>query len=130
VWIELDHRRQGIRDRVPAEGAFAAQHLIQYRAERPDIGSPIYFRSSGLLRRHISGSSHDHADLRMSKRERGRGRRVAIATAGLLHSFGESEVEYLDHTIRGDLDVCGFQIAMNDAALVRILQPLHDLSRI
>ena len=41
--------------------------------------------------------------------------------------FRQSEVEYFDDTIRRNLDVCRFQIAMNDASFVRVVKHVGDL---
>ena len=42
-----------------------------------------------------------------------------VAACGVSERLCEAEVEDLDLTIRGDLDVGGLQIPMNDAAIVR-----------
>ena len=41
--------------------------------------------------------------------------------------FGEAEVEDLEAAIRGDLEVGGLEVAMDDAALVRVLQGIDQL---
>jgi hypothetical protein len=43
--------------------------------------------------------------------------------------FREPEVENLDVSVGGDLDVPGLEITMDDAAIVRRLQPIGQLTR-
>jgi len=42
---------------------------------------------------------------------------------------GETEVQYLDATGGGDLDVRGLDVAVNDAAVVRVFKRFGDLLR-
>src|SRR6185503_11465266 len=43
--------------------------------------------------------------------------------------FGETEVEHFHRAVRADFDIRGFQIAVDDALLVRGLQGVGDLFR-
>jgi len=46
-----------------------------------------------------------------------------------IQSLSESKVEHFDFALGGDLHVGGFQIAMDDAFLVRSLERFADLMR-
>jgi hypothetical protein len=48
----------------------------------------------------------------------------------VLNRFGEAEVEQFHDSFGRDLDVGRFQIAVNDAAFVRILQCFGDLAKV
>jgi hypothetical protein len=82
--------------------------------------------AAGLLRRHISCGAEDHPRLRDAGCERGRvhdiGRGIGFCR------LGEAEVQDLDRAVRGDPDVGRLQISMNDALLVRRLDPVDQLT--
>jgi hypothetical protein len=126
------HERQYVRRRVARKRTAAGQHLEQDRAEREDIAAPIGVLASRLLRRHICRRAEQHADAgherrrcdRWRERER---RRIRPTCLACFSEFREAEVEYLYLPVRRDLDVRRFQIAMNDALLVRAFKCLGDL---
>src|SRR5690606_32163037 len=47
----------------------------------------------------------------------------------LIHQLGNAEVEQLDAAFRGDEDVGGFQITMDDQVLVGVLDGFTDLNK-
>ena len=51
------------------------------------------------------------------------------ADADRLHRLRQAEVQHLHRAVRSHFDVRGFEIAMNDALLVRGFQGLRDLLR-
>jgi len=68
----------------------------------------------------------------LSTRERHRllhGRRHAVIAALPLPRLGEPEIEDLDGSIRTDLDIRRFEIAVGDALPVCRLEDLGDLER-
>ena len=40
------------------EGSLAGDHLVQYAAESPDVGTGVYFDTLGMFGRHVSDCSH------------------------------------------------------------------------
>ena len=90
-------------------------------AECPDVGAPVHRLAFRLLRRHVGGRSQNHSRLRRRQTQRRRVRhRVGLRV--FVHRLRQSEVEHLHFAVRSDLDIGGFQVAMNDAALVRGFQ--------
>jgi len=88
--------------RVGVEGAGASNHFVENDAERKDVGA-------GVLR-----TAHDLFGAPISRRAEQPG--VTGFTTG---DAGHAKVSELHATIRGDENVGGFDVAVNDAALVR-----------
>src|SRR5262249_56629836 len=99
------------------EGAASAQHFIKDDTEREDIGLRVGFLAGSLLRRHVRGGPEDSACGRQQF-SAGSGMRFTRIRTRSGKILGETEVEDLDDTLGRDLDVCGFQIAVNDAMYV------------
>ncbi len=100
----------------------AGEHLVEADAERVDVGAVIDVRAAfALLGRHIG---------RRAKHDAGARAMRALCVAGQLR---DAEVEQLDEvalaTARDQDDVVGFEIAVDDAALVRCGQCVGDLQR-
>ena len=51
------------------------------------------------------------------------------AAGAAVHRLGQPEVEHLHRAVRSHLDVCGFEIAMDDPLLMRRFERLCDLLR-
>ena len=102
------------------------QHLVEDAAERPDVGPPVHHLTRGLLRRHVGrGAQHDtHLGLR-----RGHGRRFCGVCGPADPTLGETEVQHLDDAVRANLHVARLEVTMDDAALVRVIERINDLSR-
>ena len=63
-------------------------------------------------------------------RQGGRLRRIAGAAARVgVQRLGQAEVQHLDRALARELDVLRFQVAMDDAALVRRLERFGNLQR-
>lgn len=86
---------------------------MQDDSERKDVGAMVDFATGDLFRRHVGGSSHDHACLRQA-----RGSERGVAGEFGADVFGETEIEDLDAAVGFHHHVGGFQIAVNDASLV------------
>ena len=127
--ILTKHRGQRLGDGLGLEQAPAGQHLVQHDAERPDVGAPIDGLPLRLLGRHVGGRAENRAHLRRPRRERGRVGEVRARCAGGIHRLGQTEIEDLHRAVGGDLDVRRLEIAMDDPALVRVLERLGDLLR-
>jgi hypothetical protein len=116
--VLLQDRSERLGGAVRLEGTPPAQHLVQDRSEREQVGSLIDFAAAHLLGRKIAERA---ADRRIGvQRQRGSRRRLAGA---ILRETRETEVENLDPVRAGDEQVLGLQVAVDDAALVGSRQP-------
>src|SRR5206468_3830990 len=101
-------------------------HLLEHRAETPQVGPCIYVYSFRLFRRHVirrpyhrTGGSIDHR----SSRRVGVGRRPLW-----LSQFCKAEIEDLDVAIAPDHDVLRLDVAMDDARGMRRCQRAAGLN--
>ena len=99
------HRRVAVKRRTPR------QHFIHHNAQRVQIGACIDVCALRLLRRDIM-----HRPQRLTRERILRGRDLRDAEIGDLHA-----------AVLEDHDVVGLNVAVDDAAAVRVLQRLGDL---
>ena len=101
------------------ERAFAGRQLVQQHAEREQVGAVIDGRALQLLRRHVRHRPDDGA----FGRQRGGARADVGLAVGAEQAAGrqlrQPEVEHLHAPFRRDHHVGGFQVAVDDALLVR-----------
>ena len=125
--VRLDRRRlnahvQGCPfDRIiGVERQLAGEQLVGDDAERVDVALRVDVLHRELLRAHVRRRTEHDAERRQ----------LGIATAGAL---GDAEIEHLDEVRcssgRGDDDVVRLEIAMDDAAVVRLLEGAADLTQ-
>jgi hypothetical protein len=121
--------RQRIRHGVAGERLRAGQHLVEQSAERPDVRTPIDRPAARLFRGHVSRGTEDYAAARQRRARECRGQ-IGRTHGGhrRVQGLRKAEVEDLDRAVGRDFDVRGFQIAMDDATLVRRLEAFRDLS--
>ena len=131
----VDDRARNFGDRIAGKRARAGEHLVQHNTKRPDVRAFVGGLAACLLGGHVRGGPHQHALPGQNGRtcDRGRHRRIELDTAGgaILgcHDPRQAKVEHFHRAIRCDLNVCGLQIAMHDALLVRRLERIRDLTR-
>ena len=106
----------------PAKGDAPVRHLVEHAAECPDVRTSIHREPSRLLRAHVSGRAKNQSRLRDRRHTRVR------LTAGDQRIPCETEIEDLGDAVRRELDVGGFEIAMDDAALVRRVERVDELT--
>lgn len=58
------NRRDQFGGRIPLEGPPSRRHLVQYDAERENIGAMVKWAARCLFGRHVGWSPHHHARLR------------------------------------------------------------------
>jgi hypothetical protein len=102
------------------------QHLVEDAAERPDVDSSVHHLTRRLLGRHVGRGAQNDTHLGV---RRGNGRRFCCVCGPADPSLGETEVQHLDDTVRANLDVARLEVAMDDAALVGVIERINDLSR-
>ena len=99
----LGNDRHGV---VPEERRAPGQHLVEHGAERVEVAAPVRCPTEGLLGRHVRDRPHHHAlhrQARAAQRER------------------EPEIAELGGAVLSQPDVRGLEIAVDDAAGVRVL---------
>ena len=112
------------------EASTAGEHLEEDAAECPDVCARVHRLAARLLRAHVGGGAQDHSGL--GHRGCGDGWRLRDARccdARRLHGLRQAEVQDLHRAVGTHLDVRGFQIAMDDALLMRGFESLGDLLR-
>ena len=118
--VVVQHRRDGVRGRGAGERATAAEGLVQDRSQGEEVCTPIRREPARLLGREVAHGAHQEARLRV---------RVGGVAAVRPRQAGDPEVEDLDPPVRGEEDVVGLQVAVDDGAPVRGLEPVAHLDR-
>ena len=98
------------------QGQHSREQFVEHHAERIDVASGIYIGRNGihLLRTHVSGRAHQPPGTRHQ--------RPALRLLG--DRFGQSEVDNARHRLAihfNHQNVRGFQVAMNNCFLMRVL---------
>jgi len=91
---------------------FAGGEFVQHHPQCIEIRPPIVLLAQGKLRSHVKDRAFDPA---LGRHARSHGSRDAK-----VHEFGIA--------VGVDQDVFGFEIAMNDAMIVRVLERLANLN--
>ena len=130
VRLAFENRGDRVRDRLAGKCAAARQHLVQHAPERPDVGPLVDRLAARLLRAHVGRGPENHPS------------RVPPTVSRCFQpphppdlylfprcKFRQPKIEHLHHAVGRDLDVRGFQIAMNDPLLVRRVERVGDLAR-
>ena len=93
-------------------GPLPDQQLVGDDADRVDVAARVDLGAEELLGRHVAGRAHDLAHLRQ--------RRGIDAR--------DAEIADLDAPVVVDQDVRGLDVAVHDALLVRVAQPVEELA--
>jgi hypothetical protein len=109
----VEHSVEDGHRALPRPRTFAGEHLVEHHPQRPQVGSRVDGITPHLLRRHV-----------VWRPERVAGSRPVVA-----RDLGDPEVHDLGHAVRGDEDVLGLDVAVNDASLVRRAEAIGDLLR-
>ncbi|MGD0670312.1 MAG: hypothetical protein ABSB23_22490 [Bryobacteraceae bacterium] len=111
---------------VAFEQSAPSEHFVYHDAEGPDVGALVHGLTAGLLRAHVGGGAQDHSGLRRAHADGWRilglhGRRPAY--------LRQAEIQNLNRAVGLDLDVAGFEVAVNYVLDVRRLEGVSDLAR-
>ena len=142
------NRKRGIQAervmRVPVHdlieicaGAFAferqraCRHLVNHERERKQVGARVQFFSQNLLGGHVQDRAQRRARAGQPMRFHRHGCGSFCSGAGRVHcgDFRKAEVQHLSVTARGDKNICGLDVAMNDATRVGNIERIGDLDR-
>jgi hypothetical protein len=99
------------RHRVLPEGVLAGQQLVEDDPEGEDVGAGVDGQGPGLLGGHVEDGP---CDLAGGSGARGR-RDLARDLRLRAHELGQAEVEDLHPTVRGQEEVLGLEVAVDDA---------------
>ncbi len=125
-FVDIGNRRRLITQdaghqrcrRVPLKGTTPGGHLIENDSHGEQIGSLVHRLAVELLRRHVGRSTHQHPFACQSRPRRHLGQLAVLARRGR-SQLCQAEIEDLDASVLGHHHVGGFQIAMDDAFVVR-----------
>ncbi len=125
VRLALEDARERVGWRRASERGPAGERLEERAAERPDVRAAVHGAAARLLGAHVGSGSEDDARLGAAL---GQSRRLlAGGMRRACEGLREAEVEDLHAPFRGDDHVRGFQVAVNDARVVRRFERRSDL---
>jgi hypothetical protein len=107
--------RQDLAQVLAVVGRAAGQERVQRRADRVEIAAQVDLPSAHLLGRGVQRRSEEDP----------RARELHV----LLERARQPEIADLDAALRGREAVRGLDVAVDDAGLVRGLEPVEDLDR-
>ena len=116
--VVVQHRRDRVRGGGAAEGATTAQRLVEDGPEGEEVRAPVRSQAASLLRREVSQRAHHEARFRV---------RVGGIAAARPRQAGDPEVEDLDPPVRGEEEVVGLEVTVDDTARVRGLEAVAHL---
>jgi hypothetical protein len=125
VCFFVEDAAEDFYDGVALEEAFACEHFVQHDAEGENIGAFVGGLAFGLLGGHVGGGAEDGTGYGSTHGERGGV--FGVDVGGRLHRLREAEVEDFDDAFGGDLDVGGFEVAVDDVLLVGGFDAVDEL---
>ncbi len=105
------------------EGRLTAEQLEQQAPVAEDVGAWIDFLATHLLGRHVGGGSDESAGIGVAER---RCLRAAVHYPRSFEHLGETEIDHLRVTRRGDHHVRRLEVAVHDAVAVGLGQLDRD----
>ena len=118
--VVVECRRQDGRRAVAAEGAPAAEGLVEEGARGEEVRARVDGVAEDLLGGHVARRSHDEPGRReLAARVRVEGRRLG-------RLVGEAEV-HEPAAVRGEEEVRGLHVAVDDAGIVQRGEPLEEV---
>ncbi len=120
VRLVAQDRRHHLAGGAAPERPSARQHLVHHAAEGEQVRASVRGPSTHLLGRHVGGGPHRHPLVRESRVK-------APLSRPRFGQPGEAEVEQLDHTVRGEKQVGGLEVAVDHTLAVRRVEAVRDL---
>ena len=144
--LTLEDRKADSGRAVPVECPLPGQHLVEDRTEREQIAAGVHLAAANLFGRHVANRTRDGATARqvrivtLAGLEQPVPGRVHGGAAERLvrlcrtdscgrQEFREAKIEEL-RAARGQHDVGGLQIAMDDSVAMRVVERAGDLVRV
>ena len=109
----------------PLNGVTTGQHFVKNHAQTPDVCACIKRQPASLFRRHVSGGPHHHACVGIHEKHCGNGSRRSCFCC--LSKFCQTKVDDLSVAVSAQHDVFRFDVAMDNAGLVRSCEGRRDL---
>ena len=110
----VNHLLQQFEIRRCREWPLAGQHLIEHHAERKHVAARVERLAGSLLRRHVCDGADDDSLSRLLFAERP----GYVRGLGRICEFGQTEIRQLGVPARGDQDVIGLDIAVQNPGLM------------
>ena len=104
---------QGHDRRVGGKGHLAGEHLVQHDAEGIDIGPAVDGLHEGVFGRHVLRRADAGAGARQARR--------------LVQHLGDAEIGQQGTHVPAHQNVAGFDVAVDQALLVRMVQRSRQL---
>jgi hypothetical protein len=114
----VQDRVANLHGRLPLEGPYPREHLVEQHARREDVGAVVYLLARSLLGRGVRGRAVGDAQL---------GQVNVAALHALVQKFGEAEVQDLREPRVRHHHVAGLYVAVDDALRVRGRERVGDL---
>ena len=114
--------RECLWKRVAGKRASPGRHLVQHRAEAERVAACVDGLATDLLRRHVGAGAQQRALARVHRR-----RVRVVVGSDRLERLGEAEVQHLGMSAWRHDDVLRLDVAVDDAALVRLVERIGDL---
>jgi hypothetical protein len=129
VRLAIQHSRQRVLLGLPVKSTLAGEQLKEEASECPDVGPLVDMFATRLLGAHVPRCAENVAGESVAVLDYSLARKIFIFCRSP-NRAGEAEVQDLYPVLRRNLHIGGFQIPVNNALLMRRLQPVGDLSRI
>jgi hypothetical protein len=126
--IVLQNCCHGLSSGVAPEGPLPGHHLVEHGTEAEDVRTMIDVAATYLFRRHVADGAQHQTWFGAANHRRHHRCRAASRLAER-DRLRQAEIEDLDAGVSRDEDVLRFQVAMNDAFLMRRGQAARDLHR-
>ena len=130
IGLAIENGVENVGGAFAAEGQLARGHFVEDDAERKKIGAGVEFFGAGLLGRHVGDGAERAAGAGevIGVGAAIGGERVADGGFGAgAGDFGEAEVENFCVAARGDENVGGLDVAVDDAFGVGGVESVGDV---
>ena len=127
--LAFQNRRKNYARCVSAERLTAGGHFVKHHAERKQIRARIQIFSADLLGRHVGDRADGSAWTgEVGVRVHGHAARRHRLTDVFRHQLGQTKIENFGLAALGDKNICGLDVAMDDAFGVRCFERVGNIN--